>query len=262
MDTLEEKLFKRLDDMAEEMKSNFCRMEENIMNKIQSYMTSHSVMSSTPGAMSLPGISTAPPPCSVVPPLPLSCISALSPPPPPSCIVSQSPPPPSGITAPPLPSGINAPLPPSGITAPPSSDTLTPPLTSPHPLSTHLPNQENYFTSLLLDNESHPSVLPHANSTSLPGNSNVFHPEITKMVDYTFGIVLNTFQPETLKTHTISGKRGHKKKIYQIQLIKQQVMSTFPAVTEYDWAGIMERLTLKLKNHRNKLAKCKEKVIN
>ena len=82
------------------------------------------------------------------------------------------------------------------------------------------------------------------------------------MVDYTFGIVLNTFQPETLKTHTISGKRGHKKlPVYQIQLIKQQVMSTFPAVTEYDWAGIMERLTLKL-NHRNKLAKYKEKVIN
>ena len=157
MDTLEEKLFKRLDEIAEEMKSNFCRMEDNIMKKIQSYMPSHSVMSSIPGALSLPGISTAPPPCSVVPPLPLSCNSPPSPSPPPSCIVALSPPPPSGITA----------LP-SGITAPPSSDSLAPPLTSlhPHPLSTHLPNQENYFTSLLLDNESHPNVLPHANSTS------------------------------------------------------------------------------------------------
>ena len=196
--------------MAKEIQNCFGRMEE----KFQSYMVSVSAMSSGSAAPPLQSGHTVP--SAKLLPAPSFCPDApLSPP-------SFSP---------------DAPLPPPSF---------FPDVSQAPPGHAAMP-KSNYFTSLLLRDEScqlQPKLLD-TNPNTLPGDFSVCHPDLSAMVDFTFGIVRNTFKPEVLMTHTISGKRGNRKlNTFQMGLIKQQVITSFSG-TEKDWVDIVERLALK-----------------
>ena len=131
----------------------------------------------------------------------------------------------------------------------PSSSLPLPSLPLPQSLSSPIHQLQNTPSSSTSSQSPFPSSQPFS---TLPGNSIC---DIPSMVDLAFRLCLQIFLPEVLKTHTLTGKRGHGKlDAVKMGYIKQQVLTTFKA-NERNWEDVVDRLQLKLKNYRKKIFK-------